>query len=156
MIWFDRCPEKSPHLKVYFTSNTQNFILWWIQSIKEAVLHPKCDSDSNTANIDSTESQWAIAGLLLLNPIKTPNALTEQGQWSVACGQPFCNLSWRLGSERGACLLRLVSGPIRTILLFYAHRSSLHGKQRPRNNEITKKLQMIFRKISKIPFKAKL
>lgn len=103
------------------------------------------------SNIDSTESQWVIAGLLLLNPIKTPNALTEQGQWSVACGQPFCNLSWRLGSERGACLLRLVSGPIRTILLFYAHRSSLHGKQRPCNNKITKNYKWYSEKFPKPP-----
>lgn len=159
MIWFDRYLEKSSHLKVYFTPNTQNFILWWIQSIKEAVLHPKCGSDSNTAKIDSTDSQWVIAGLLLLNPIKTLNALTEQGQWSVACGHPFCNLSWGLGCERGACLLKTCLGANPDHLPpppFYAHRGSLHDKQRPCNNEITKNLQMIFKKISKTPFKAKL
>lgn len=90
------------------------------------------------SNIDSTESQWVIVGLLLLNPIKTPNALTEQDQWSVACGQPFCNSSWGLGSERGACLLRL-SQDQSWPSCFFMHIEAVYMANRPCNNKITKK-----------------
>lgn len=57
----------------------------------------------------NTESQCVI-GLLLLNPFKAPNALTEQGQWSIVCGQPVYNSSWGLGCESTGYFFKVCLG----------------------------------------------
>lgn len=73
----------------------------------------------------NTESQCVI-GLLLLNPFKAPNALTEQVSGllyvvSLSITHPGDWVVRVLG-----IFLRLVLGPTLTVLLIYVHRHSLH------------------------------